>query len=153
MSIDISPVNDIVKKWDVRKDFLIEILQDVQDVYSYLPREVLVEVSKTLGIPLNQVYEVATYYKAFSLKPKGKHPIQVCLGTACHVRGAKLVLDSLERELHIKEGETTEDKLFSLDIARCLGCCGIAPVLTVGKEVVGKVSQSKVPAILKKYKK
>lgn len=153
MSIDISPVNDIVKKWDVRKDFLIEILQDVQDVYSYLPREVLVEVSKTLAIPLNQVYEVATYYRAFSLKPKGKHPIQVCLGTACHVRGAKLVLDSLERELKIKEGETTEDKLFSLDIARCLGCCGIAPVITVGKEVMGKVSQSKVPAILKKYNK
>ncbi len=153
MSIDISPVNNIVKKWEIRKDFLIEILQDVQDEYSYLPREVLVEVSKILDIPLNQVYEVATYYRAFSLKPKGKHPIQVCLGTACHVRGAKLVLDSLVRELNIKEGETTDDKQFSLDVARCLGCCGIAPVITVGKDVLGKVSQSRVPAILKKYKK
>jgi NADH-quinone oxidoreductase subunit E len=152
MSVDISPVNGIIKKWEIRKDFLIEMLQDIQDTYSYLPREVLVEVSKVLEIPLNQVYEVATYYKAFSLKPKGKHPIQVCLGTACHVRGAKLVLDSLERELSIKEGETSPDKEFSLDIARCLGCCGIAPVITVGKDVHGKVSQSKVPAILKKYK-
>jgi NADH:ubiquinone oxidoreductase subunit E len=153
MSIDFSPVNDIVKKWEIRKDFLIEILQDVQDVYSYLPREVLVEISKVLAIPLNQIYEVATYYRAFSLKPKGKHPIQVCLGTACHVRGAKLVFDSLVRELNIKEGETSDDKQFSLDVARCLGCCGIAPVITVGKDVFGKVSQSKVPAILKKYKK
>jgi NADH-quinone oxidoreductase subunit E len=153
MSIDISPVNNIVKKWEIRKDFLIEILQDVQDEYTYLPREVLVEISKILDIPLNQVYEVATYYRAFSLKPKGKHPIQVCLGTACHVRGAKLVLDSLVRELHIKEGETSDDKQFSLDVARCLGCCGIAPVITVGKDVLGKVSQSKVPGILKKYRK
>ncbi len=153
MSVDISPVSGIVKKWEIRKDFLIEMLQDIQDIYSYLPRDVLVEVSKVLEIPLNQVYEVATYYKAFSLKPKGKHPIQVCLGTACHVRGAKLVLDALERELSIKEGETTPDKEFSLDIARCLGCCGIAPVITVGKDVQGKISQSKVPGILKKYKK
>jgi NADH:ubiquinone oxidoreductase subunit E len=153
MSIDISPVNNIVKKWEIRKDFLIEILQDVQDEYTYLPREVLVEISKILDIPLNQVYEVATYYRAFSLKPKGKHPIQVCLGTACHVRGAKLVFDSLVRELNIKEGETTDDKQFSLDVARCLGCCGIAPVITVGKDVFGKVSQSKVPVILKKYEK
>jgi len=153
MEIDINPVNQIIEKWQRRKDFLIEILQDIQDEYLYLPPQVLAEVSNILGIPLNRVYEVATYYKAFSLKPKGKNPIQVCLGTACHVRGARLVFDTLVRELGIKEGETTTDQNFSLDIARCLGCCGIAPVVTVGKDVYGKISQSKVSGMLKKYKK
>ena len=153
MDIDLNRVNQIIEKWESRKDFLIEILQDVQDEYLYLPPEALAEVSNILDIPLNRVYEVATYYKAFSLKPKGKNPIQVCLGTACHVRGARLVLDTLVRELGIKEGETTTDQNFSLDIARCLGCCGIAPIVTVGKDVYGKISQSKVSGMLKKYKK
>jgi NADH-quinone oxidoreductase subunit E len=153
MAIDLTTVTSIIGKWENRKDFLIEILQDIQDEYSYLPREVLVEVSNILEIPLNQIYEVATYYKAFSLKPKGKHPIQVCLGTACHVRGAKLVLDAFVRDLGIKTGETSQDQNFSLEIARCLGCCGIAPVVTIAKDVYGSVSQAKVPAILKKYKK
>jgi len=153
VDIDLNRVNQIIEKWESRKDFLIEILQDVQDEYLYLPPEALAEVSNILDIPLNRVYEVATYYKAFSLKPKGKNPIQVCLGTACHVRGARLVLDTLVRELGIKEGETTTDQNFSLDIARCLGCCGIAPIVTVGKDVYGKISQSKVSGMLKKYKK
>jgi NADH-quinone oxidoreductase subunit E len=153
MAIDLTAVNQIIEKWGSRRDFLIEILQDIQDKYSYLPKEILMEISKSLEIPLNQIYEVSTYYKAFSLKPKGKHPIQVCLGTACHVRGAPLILDNLKRELSLKPGETSKDQMFSLDIARCLGCCGIAPVVTVGDDVYGKTTQQKIPGIIKKYKK
>ena len=105
-----------------------------------------------MNIPLSRVLSLATFFNAFSLKPKGKHPINVGMGTACHVRGAQLILEKLERELEIKSGSTTQDGNFSVDEVRCVGCCGLAPVIMVGDEFHGKLSQTKVPGVLKKYK-
>jgi NADH-quinone oxidoreductase subunit E len=142
-----------VSRYQADRGSIIAILQDVQEEFSYLPRPALVEVSRTLGIPLSRVLSLATFYKAFSLKPKGRHPVHVCLGTACHVRGAQLVLEKFERELGLKSGETSADQSFSLDAVRCVGCCGLAPVVTVGEEVHGKITPAKVSGLVKKYKK
>ena len=143
---------DILEKYQAEPNAIIAILQDIQESFGYLPRESLEHVSKELNIPLSRVLSLATFFKAFSLIPKGKHPIHVCMGTACHVRGAQLVLEKLERELGIKLGETTEDLEFSLDEVRCVGCCGLAPVVMVGEDVHGKISQTKVPGVIRKYK-
>lgn len=153
MEIDINPVNQIIEKWQRRKDFLIEILQDIQDKYNYLPSEVLIEASKILEIPLNQIYEVATYYKAFSLEPKGRFQINICQGTACHVQGAHTILNAFERELKIKIGQTDEHLDFTLDIVRCIGCCGLAPVVIINQDVHAKFDPSQVPKIIEKCKK
>ena len=143
---------DILEKYQAEPNAIIAILQDIQENFGYLPRESLEHVSKELNIPLSRVLSLATFFKAFSLIPKGKHPIHVCMGTACHVRGAQLVLEKLERELGIKLGETTKDLEFSLDEVRCVGCCGLAPVVMVGEDVHGKISQTKVPGVIRKYK-
>ncbi len=144
-------VTDIVSRYEHDPGAIISILQDIQETYRYLPREILTEVSAELQIPLSRILSLATFYKAFSLKPKGKHAFHVCLGTACHVRGAQLVLEKLERDLGISSGETSADLAYSLDAVRCVGCCGLAPVVMVGEEVHGKITASKVPGLLKKY--
>ncbi len=146
-------VTEILGKYEADQSTIISVLQDIQEEFGYLPRESLVQVSKELDIPLSRILSLATFYNAFSLIPKGRHPIHVCMGTACHVRGAQLILEKFERELGIKTGETTEDQNFSLDAVRCVGCCGLAPVVMVDEEVHGKLSQTKIPAVLKKYKK
>lgn len=146
-------VSEILEKYARDESSLIAMLQDLQEEYSYLPRQALEQISREMDVPLSRILSLATFFRAFSLKPKGKHPIHVCLGTACHVRGAQLVLEKFERELGIKSGETSEDMLFSLDAVRCLGCCGLAPVVMVGEDVHGKVTQTKVLGIIKKYKK
>jgi NADH-quinone oxidoreductase subunit E len=148
-----SPVAEILGRYQSDPGAIISVLQDVQEAYSYLPRDVLVEISKELSIPLSRILSLATFYKAFSLKPKGKHAFHVCLGTACHVRGAQLVLEKLERDLGLKSGETSSDLAYSLDAVRCVGCCGLAPVVMVGEEVHGKITQTKVSSLLKKYQK
>ncbi len=153
MNIDLSQIKEAIDRWGNRKDYLIEILQDLQDHYHYLPEEVLMELSKQLKVPLNQIYEVATFYKAFSLKPKGKYVINVCLGTACHVQGAVQVLGAFERELGIKVGETDKNLHFTLDSVRCIGCCGLAPVVTVNEDVHGKLTADSVTKVLERYKK
>jgi len=146
-------VLEIVEKWSLRKDRLIEILQDVQEEYRYLPKETLTEISKTLEIPLSQIYTIATFYAYFSLDPKGEHQINVCLGTACHVQGGDRVSDALQRELNIKVGTTSKDMKFSLKTVRCIGCCGLAPVIVIDEEMYGNVTASRIKKILKKYKK
>jgi NADH-quinone oxidoreductase subunit E len=146
-------VSEIVGKYQADQSSLIAILQDIQEECSYLPRETLLQVSKEMNVPLSRVLSLATFFRAFSLKPKGKHPIHVCLGTACHVRGAQLILEKFERELGIKSGETSEDLHFSLDAVRCLGCCGLAPVVQVGEDVHGKITPAKVTGLIKKYRK
>ena len=143
----------ILEKYAGDKGSIIAILQDLQEEYGYLSKDSLVKVSKDMEIPLSRVLSLATFFNAFSLKPKGKHPINVCMGTACHVRGAQLILEKLERELGIKTGDTTKDRNFSLDIVRCVGCCGLAPVIVVDNEFHGKLTHTKLPAVLKKYKK
>lgn len=153
MKADSSPLNMIMERWQNRKDFLIEVLQDIQDEYRYLPAEVLGELSKKMEIPLNHIYEAATYYKAFSLKPKGRFRINVCQGTACHVRGASAILNSFERVLKIRTGETDAENNFTLDVVRCIGCCALAPVLTVNEDVHAKYDPSLVLKTLEKYRK
>jgi NADH-quinone oxidoreductase subunit E len=149
--MDAQVVESILQKHPKAPSSIIQVMLDVQNELYYLPRDVLDYVSNYLNVPLSRIYNLATFYRAFSLKPKGKYPIAVCTGTACHVQGAVKILEQLERELKIKEGETTPDKKFSVETVRCLGCCGLAPVVTVGKSLHGKVPMAKVSKILQQY--
>lgn len=149
--MDAQMVEAILQKHPKDPSSIIQVMLDIQNELYYLPRDVLNYVSEYLNVPLSRTYNLATFYKAFSLKPKGKYPIAVCTGTACHVQGAVKIMEQIERELHVKEGETTADKKFSVESVRCLGCCGLAPVVTVGKNLHGKVPTSKVSKILKQY--
>jgi NADH:ubiquinone oxidoreductase subunit E len=151
--MNLEKVTEILDRYQADPGAVISVLQDIQEEFSYLPKDVLLKISKELNIPLSRILSLATFYKAFSLKPKGKFPISVCLGTACHVRGAQLVIEKFERDLGIKMGETSKDLNFSLDAVRCLGCCGLAPVVMVGEDIHGKITQAKVPGVVKKYKK
>jgi NADH-quinone oxidoreductase subunit E len=148
---DIRLLNAIIKKYDGKKEFLICILQDIQNVFEYLPRKALIHVSEKLDIPLIQVYGVATFFKAFSLVPRGGHTCTVCLGTACHVRGAEKVLDKVKRSLDIDVGETTKDMQFSLKTVNCLGACALGPMMVVDDDYHGHMTQNKVDELIKKY--
>ena len=142
-------VEAIFERYNHNKRFLVSILQDIQREYYYLPREVLEQVSRALDIPLSQVCSVATFFKAFSLEPRGRHLVSVCVGTACHVRGALRVLDGIEREIKIKPGETDAELKFSLEAVNCLGCCALGPVMVVDGEYHGKLSTAKAVEVLK----
>ncbi|MCF2602350.1 NAD(P)H-dependent oxidoreductase subunit E [Parabacteroides distasonis] len=130
---------------------LINILHAAQELLGYLPQVVQQVIAADLHIPVSRVYGVVTFYSFFTMEPKGKHPISVCLGTACYVRGAEKVLEEIQKELEIKVGETTSDGLFSLDTLRCVGACGLAPVVTIGGKVYGRVTPEKVRDILQEY--
>lgn len=132
---------------------LMPVLHEAQNIYGYLPAEVQTVIAEGLGISLAEVYGVATFYSQFSLMPKGKHKISVCLGTACYVKGSDKVLEAIEKELRISCGECTPDKKFSIDSCRCVGACGLAPVMIVDGEVYGKLSAKDVAGILDKYMK
>jgi NADH-quinone oxidoreductase subunit E len=142
-------VETILGKYDGKKRFLVSVLQDIQGEYRYLPKEILAEVGQALDVPLSQIFSVATFFKAFSLEPRGRHLVNVCVGTACHVRGATRVLESIERETGISPGETDADLKFSLEAVNCLGCCALGPVMVVDGEYHGKLSTAKVVEILK----
>lgn len=144
-------IDDILQKYDYTESGLIAILQDIQRKMNYLPQSVLRFVASRLNVPLTRVYGIATFYKAFSLKPRGRHLINVCLGTACHVRGGVRIMERLERELDIKAGETTYDARFSMESVRCVGCCGLAPVVVIDDNFHGKLTQDKIPKILRQY--
>ncbi len=150
--MDASMIDAILQRHPRDPGSIIQVMLDVQNELYYLPRDVLYYVSDALRVPVSRTYNLATFYKAFSLKPKGKYPISVCTGTACHVQGATKILDQIERDLGIREGETTADKRFSVESVRCLGCCGLAPVVTIGKTLHGKLPASKVATILKQCK-
>jgi NADH-quinone oxidoreductase subunit E len=132
---------------------LIGILQDIQSDYNYLPQAALRRVAEKLDISLSRVYSVVTFFKAFRLKPRGRHLIRVCLGTACHVRGGSRIVEQIGRILGIKPGETTDDLNFTLETVNCLGCCALGPVMVVDGEYYGKLTMDKVGKILKSYKK
>ena len=144
-------VGAILDNYQHDKGMLVSILQDIQAEYNYLPEEVLVEVSQVLGAPLSQVYSVATFFKAFSLEPRGRYLINVCLGTACHVRGAVKVLEAIERELDIKAGGTTKDLKFTLETVNCVGCCALGPVVIIDGEYYGQMKTDKVKVLLENY--
>lgn len=130
---------------------LMPVLHEAQNIYGYLPAEVQTVIAEELNVPLAEVYGVATFYSRFSLTPKGKHVISVCLGTACYVKGSDKVLEAIEKELGISCGECTPDKKFSIDSCRCVGACGLAPVMIVDGEVYGKLTADDVAGILEKY--
>ena len=132
---------------------LMPVLQGAQEIYGYLPEEVQRHIGLAMDIPFEQVYGVSTFYSQFSLEPKGEHVIGVCLGTACYVKGSQKILDKISEELKIEPGRTTQDGLFSLNATRCLGACGLAPVMMIGEEVYGRLTPDQVPAILDKYRK
>ncbi|MBQ7015132.1 MAG: NAD(P)H-dependent oxidoreductase subunit E [Clostridia bacterium] len=134
-----------------QKGALMPVLQEAQNIYGYLPIEVQKIIAEGLNIPLEEVYGVVTFYAQFSLNPKGKYNIGVCLGTACYVKGSQEVYDKVSEVLNIKGGEVTDDGKFSLEATRCIGCCGLAPVMTVGEDVYGKLTADMIPDIIKKY--
>jgi NADH-quinone oxidoreductase subunit E len=129
------------------------ILHEIQGHFGYIPREVALDLSKVLDVPLACIYEVITFYNYFKLEKPGKYNIAVCMGTACYLKGAPEILDTIKDSLDIKEGETTPDGMFHLDAVRCLGCCGLAPVMSINDKIFGKVKKSQVAEILSKYKR
>ncbi|MCY6485818.1 NADH-quinone oxidoreductase subunit NuoE [Clostridium aestuarii] len=131
---------------------LIPVMHEVQDLYGYLPEEALQVVSKELNVPMSEIYGVATFYSLFTLEQKGKHVIKVCMGTACYVKGAQAIIEKLNKELGIEVGKTTKDGEFTLEAARCLGSCGLAPVMMIDDIVYGKVTPNDIPKILEEYK-
>jgi NADH-quinone oxidoreductase subunit E len=153
LDIDKAKVQSIIDKHQGLKKNLIAILLDVQEDFNYLPPDALCHVAKALKMPLIDVVGVATFYRAFSLKPRGKHTCLVCLGTACHVRGGPKILEELERRLDVPAGETTRDGQFTLETVACLGCCAIGPVIVVDGEYHGHATIRKVGTVLDKYQK
>ena len=133
------------------KGALITVLQNAQEIYGYLPIEVQKIIAEKMNIPLEEIYGVVTFYAQFSLNPKGKYKISCCLGTACYVKGAGKIFDKLSNELGIKSGECTPDGKFSLEACRCIGACGLAPVLTVNEDVYGRLTEDEVEKILEHY--
>ena len=141
----------VLEKHTHDKSMLVGILQDVQAEIGYLPKEALVEVGKGLDVPQSRVYSVATFFKAFSLKPRGRHLINVCLGTACHVRGAEKVLEKIEEELKTKRGETTPDLKFTLETVNCVGACALGPMVIIGEDYHGEMTPEGIVPVLKQY--
>ncbi len=135
-----------------KKSSLIIILHKAQEIFGYIPEEVQEFIAEKIEVPVSKVYGVVSFYNFFSMEPKGKYPISVCTGTACYVRGAEKILEALQKELGLKLGGVTEDGLFSLDSLRCVGACGLAPVMLVGKDVHGKVKSEDVKKIIENYK-
>ncbi len=155
MGIEVKEIEEkvgrILRRYQNESNMLVSILQDVQREYNYLPREALMKVTRDLNVPVSRVYSVATFFKAFSLTPRGRHLVSVCLGTACHVRGAIKVLEKIERELEIKSGETTGDLRFTLETVNCVGACALGPVVKVNEEYHGEMTTDKVDSVLASY--
>jgi NADH-quinone oxidoreductase subunit E len=147
----ISRVSHIIQEHVTRPAAAIAILQDLQRELKWLPEPALRVAALRLGIPLSQIYGLATFYKSFSLKPRGRHLVQICLGTACHVRGAPMIEKAILENLKVDIGEMTEDERFSVERVRCVGCCGLAPVVVIDENFHGKLEAKNVPKTLKEY--
>ncbi len=144
----------IVAKYENKKGLLIPILQEVQRAEGYLSRESMREISKLTNITVAEIYGVATFYSMFRLKPQGKYTIRICKGTACHVSGAKTIMETLKETLHLAPDEdTTEDNLFTITEVACLGCCSLAPVIMINDKTYGKLTSAKIPGIIEAFKK
>jgi len=142
---------DVLKRYPAERSSLIPLLQDIQQRLGYLSEEAVNEVEEYTGISANEIYGVATFYTQFRFEPPGKHTICVCQGTACHVRGGQIILREVEQQLAIKTGQTTPDRKFSLERVACLGCCALAPVVTVDSKVYSAMTAKKIPALLRQY--
>lgn len=152
MNVETQKVITFIKNHDNQKRALISILQDIQAEFNYLPQEALQLVSETLGIPLINIVGVATFYRSFSLEPRGEHLLTVCMGTACHVRGGQKILEEFQRKLNIESGQTTEDGQFTLETVACLGCCAIGPVVVADREYNAQTTIREVEPIIKKLR-
>jgi NADH-quinone oxidoreductase subunit E len=144
-------VEALIDSYADKKEQLISLLQDVQAEFNYIPQDVIIKISQKLDIPLSQVFSVATFFQAFSLKPRGRHTVTVCLGTACHVKGGQRLVDKMQRDYGLKSGETTKDERFTLETANCLGCCALGPVVVIDGKYESQVNPEKLEKILKKY--
>jgi len=149
VGIDLSLVDPILQKHESREDALITMLQEIQEVYSYLPEDALNRLSREAMIPMSRIFAVATFYAQFYLKPRGQLTVRVCRGTACHVRGGSLILDAVERELGIKAGETTPDLNYSLETVACIGACALAPAMVVGQNTYGKMTPNQAAEVVR----
>ncbi len=147
---DMTKLTEIFDHYPTDSGSLIGVLQDIQREFHYLPREAMAKTAETLGVPLSKVYSVATFYNAFSLTPRGETIIRVCKGTACHIKGADLLLDQLESGLGIKPGETTEDMKYTLEVVNCVGACAMAPVMIVNDKYYGNVACNRALKLVKK---
>lgn len=152
MSGNDSEILEILKKYPKEQRFCLAMMQDLQRQYNYIPREGMDAIAEYLSCPLSSLYSMATFYKALSLKPKGKHIIKLCDGTACHIRGSSGLQDGLFRLLGLKDGETTDDGVFSLELVNCLGSCALAPAMLIDETYHGKVTVEKLPEILDSYR-
>ena len=146
-------LNAILSSYKKRRDSLIPILQQVQEEFGYLPEDAMLKVARAIGIPESRVYAVATFYTQFRFTPMGKNRITICRGTACHVRGATRILEEVEQQLNIKEGETSEDLEYTLETAACIGCCALAPCIMVNDDVEAKLTPKKVAELFGKENK
>ena len=144
-------MKELLKNYSQDKSNLIQILNEVQEKYGYIPKQSQIEISNYLNLPMAEIYGVITFYSRFTLEPKGKYNISVCLGTACFVKGSQALLDRLKERLKIEEGQTTPDGKFSIDATRCVGACGLAPVFTINNEVYGKATVKKLDEVLDEY--
>ena len=145
-------VDKVISWYEGGKECLVPILQGITNEFNWLPRETLMRVAEVKQIPIEHILRVATFYKSFSLEPRGKNIVTVCMGTACHVKGAPRILERFERDLGINTGQTTPDMEFTLEAVRCIGCCGLSPVITVGDDLYGKLTPAEAAKILDKYR-
>lgn len=146
-----TPIDEVLEEYDFDKSSLIAILQNIQEKKGYLSSDTIQETAEKIGLPIGKVYGVVTFYSQFRLAPVGKNMVRVCLGTACHVQGGKRILETIENELEIKDGETTEDGKFTVESVSCIGACGLAPVMTINDDTYGRLTPDKLSDILSHY--
>lgn len=146
-------ISEIINKYESKREALIQMLQDINHEYKYLPEKELRYLSKKLSVPLSEIYGISTFYKSFSLKPRGKHSICVCTGTACHVKGAAKIVEKIQMDLGVKPGETTDDLKYTFETVNCLGACALAPLVVVDGEYHGQMDLAKISRLLKKLEK
>jgi NADH-quinone oxidoreductase subunit E len=151
-SVDLSLIDQLLEKYKTKKGNMIPILQGTQETYGYIPRVAFLKISEVTGLKLSEMYGVATFYAQFRLNPVGKHIIKVCHGTACHVQNANSITEALEESLGVKDGETTEDRFFTLESVACLGCCSLAPVMMISNETYGKLTKASAVNIIKEIR-
>jgi len=147
----IDRIDEIINKYINEEGVLIQLLLDIQREFNWIPKEAITRINERLKIPVTQIYRVASFYTALSLKPRGRHLIRVCLGTACYVRGSPRILDSVERKLEIKAGDTTSDGKFTLETVNCLGCCALGPVVEIDGQYHGRLSSANIGKMLSSY--
>lgn len=151
VQIDWKKIDEIIEDYKANREALLMIMQDISDMYNYVPPEVVPALVERLGVKESLIFSVATFYKTISLEPRGKYIVNVCTGTACHVRGADKVMDALKEKLAIEEGQTTDDLLFTLEAVRCVGCCASGPVITVNRNIHGGLDRSSAVKVIEEY--